>query len=137
MGVLSLILAIVALVCAFLATFLFGTAGGIAVGVLAVVAAVLGIVKRKRDKKGGIASIVIGAIAIVLAIALTGMWSGMFRELHNKAVEYKPDGLWAQVSEKTDGGIVGILSRMPRDEAGLNALVDEMNELNAIREAGK
>ena len=132
-----MILAILALVCAFLATFLFGTAGGIAVGVLAVVTAVLGIVKRKRDKKGGIASIVIGAIAIVLAIALTGMWSCMFTELHKQAVEYKPDGLWAQVSEKTDGGIVGILSRIPRDEAGLNALVDEMNELNAIREAGK
>ena len=137
MGVLSVILAILAVGGAVLATFLFGTAGAIAVGVLAAIAVVLGILKRKRDGKGGIAAIVISVIAIVLAIALASVWSSMFGELHKKAVEYKPDGMWAQISEKTDGGIMGIISRLPSDEAGLNALMDEMNELNAIKETGK
>ena len=129
MGILAVILGILAVVCAIIATFLFGTGGGVVAGLLAVGAIVLGVLKRRKDKKGGIAAIVIGVLAIIMAFGLTNVWSGVFSELHNKAVEYKPDGLWAQVSENTNGGMIGIISKLPTDEGSMNALIDEMNEL--------
>ena len=132
MGILAVILGILAVVCAIIATFLFGTGGGVVAGLLAVGAIVLGVLKRRKDKKGGIAAIVIGVLAIIMAFGLTNVWSGVFSELHNKAVEFKPDGLWAQVSENTNGGMIGIISKLPTDEGSMNALIDEMNELNKL-----
>lgn len=91
MGILAVILGILAVACAVVATFLFGTVGGVVAGALGVVAIVLSVLKRKKDKKGGIAGIIIGALAIILALALAGMWSNAFTELHKKALEVKPD----------------------------------------------
>ena len=64
------------------------------------------------------------------------MWrrSAAFQELHKTAVEFKPDGIWAQVSENTGNGVMGIVSNLPTDEASLNQLIDEMNELNKLKE---
>ena len=134
MGILAVILGVLAVACSFLVTALFGTTGGIIAGVLAVVAIVLGILKRKKDGKGGIPAIVIGALAVILAFSMTSMWSNAFKELHQKAVELKPDGLWAQASENTNGGLMGIISQLPTDEASLNTFVEEMNELNKLTE---
>ena len=134
MGVAAVILSIVAAALGFFATFLFGTVGGIVAGVFAVLAIVLGILKRKKDGKGGIAGIVIGAVALVLTISLTAFWSGAFKEMHNKAMQYKPDGLWAKVTEKTDGGMMGIIKQLPTDEASINALLQEMEELTKLGE---
>ncbi len=134
MGVAAVILGIVAAALGFFATFLFGTVGGIVAGVFAVLAIVLGILKKKKEGKGGIAGIVIGAVALVLTISLTAFWSGAFKEMHKKAVQYKPDGLWAKVTEKTDGGMMGIIRQLPTDEASINALLQEMEELNKLGE---
>ena len=49
------------------------------------------------------------------------------------SVEFKPDGLWAQVTENNNGGLMGIINNLPKDEASLNALVEEMNELNNMQ----
>lgn len=130
MGVLGVILGILAIVCAFIATFLFGTTGAIIAAVLAAAAIVLAVLKRKKDGKGGIAAIVIGTLAIILAFSMSSTWSKVFTELHTKAVKVKPDGLWAQVSEDASSGLVGIINKLPTDEASLNTLVEEMNELN-------
>ena len=134
MGVLSVILGILAVLCAALATFLFGTVGGIVAGALAVVAILLGVLKRTKDKKGGIVGIVIGVLAIIMAFGLTNTWSNVFGDLHKKAVEFKPDGLWAQASDNTSGGIMGIVSKLPKDEASLNAFIEEMNELSGAQQ---
>ena len=130
MGILAVVLGLLAIVCALLGTFLFGTTGAIIAAVLAVVAIALAFLKRKKDGKGGIAGIVIAVLAVILAFSLSSVWTRMFTELHNKALEVKPDGLWAQASENTDKGLMGIISNMPKDEASMNALVEEMNELN-------
>jgi len=45
------------------------------------------------------------------------------------------DGLWAQASEDSTNGLMGIFNKLPKDEASLNALVDEMNELTKLTEA--
>lgn len=134
MGVLGVILGILALLCAVMATFLFGTVGGVVAGVLAVGAVVLGFLKRNKQGKGGMPAIIIGIIAVILAVSLTNTWSMVFSEMHHKAVELKPDGLWAQVSEDVSGGVVGLINNLPKDEATLNALVEEMDELNKLAE---
>ena len=134
MGILSVILAILAIACAFLATMLFGTTGCIITVVLAVIAIALAVFKRVKTKKGGIAGIIVSALAIILAFSMAGFWSNSFKELHNKAVELKPDGLWAQASEDSTNGLMGIINKLPQDEASLNALVDEMNELTKLTE---
>ena len=137
MGVLAVFLGILAVICSFFVTALFGTTGGIITAVLGAAAIVLGVLKRKKDQKGGIPAIVIGVLALILALSMTTMWSNAFKALHQKAVELKPDGLWAQVSEKTDGGIIGIIRELPTDDASLNAFVEEMNELNKLTETGE
>ena len=132
MGILGVILGILAIVCAGLATFLFGTTGCVVTVVLAVVAILLGVLKRKKDRKGGIAAIVVAVLAIIMAFGLNNTWSNMFRDLHNKAVETMPDGLWAQASDDVNGGLMGVISKVPTDDASLNALVEEMKELNKL-----
>ena len=135
MGIFGVIVGILAVAAAVVATFLFGSTGGIIAAVLAVVAIVLGILKRRRNKKGGIVAIVIAVLAVILAFALTSTWSNLFKEAHNKAVEYKPDGMWAQISEDTNHGIMGLISKLPTDDASMNALVEELNELNKMIDA--
>ena len=132
MGILAVILGILAIACAVLGTFMFGTIGGIAAEVLAAAAVVLGILKRKKDRKGGIASIVIGALAIILTVVMMDVSSNIFKTLHEKAVELKPDGLWAQVSEDVHGGMMELASRLPKDQASLDALLKEMQELEQM-----
>ncbi len=132
MGILAVILGILAVVCAAFATFLFGTVGGLIAGVLGAGAVVLGILKRKKDGKGGIGGVVIGVLSIVLALSLTGTWSRAFTELREKALANKPDSLWAQAAEDTSGGMMGIIKNLPQDEASMNALIEEMNELNKL-----
>lgn len=97
----------------------------------------LGILKRRKDKKGGIAAIVIAVLAIVLAFAMTGFWSNMYKTTHDKAVELMSDSMWAQASEDTNHGIMGIISKLPTDEASLNKLVDELNQLNKMTDENK
>lgn len=135
MGILAVILAILAVLCAALGTFLFGTTGLIAACVLAAAAIVLGFLKRRREEKGGIAAIVIAVLAIAMAFPINNLWSGTFQELHKKAVEIKPDGLWAQVSTDTTHGMMGLISNIPTDDASLNELMDEMNELQKLTDA--
>lgn len=137
MGILGVILGILAVLCAVVATAMFGSTGLIITVVLAVVAILLGILKRRKDKKGGIAAIVAAVLAILMAFGLTNLWSNVFKTAHDQAVEYKPDGLWAQASEDTSHGLMGIVSKLPQDEASLKALMDEMNELNKQAEAQK
>ncbi len=132
MGVAGIIIGVLALICVLVATFLLGSTGAIITAVLAAVAIVLAILKRTKDKRGGIPAIIIGVLAIVLAFSMSNAWSRAFSDLHQKALTYKPDGLWAQVSEDTNGGFLGIISKFPRDEAGMNSLVEEMNELNKL-----
>lgn len=135
MHILAVTLSILAVLCALMATFLFGTTGAVIACVMGAAAIALGVLMRIRTgtKKTGIA-IVFGVLAIVLAVSVSGRMSRAFTELRKKALEYKPDGIWAQVSEDTTHGVMGIIRSFPRDEDALNALVMEMDELSKIGE---
>ena len=117
-----------------LATFFFGTVGGIVAGALGAAAIVLSYLKAKNTGRGGKVGLAVGALAIILAFMVTGIWSKAFTDLHTKTLESKPDGLWAQV-EDTNGGLFGIVKNLPQGEASLDALMNEMTELD--KGAGK
>lgn len=137
MGILAVVLAILALACAVIATLFFGSTGVIISAVVAAVAIILAILRRMKAGKGGITAIVISVLAVVLAFGLSGLWSGVYKELHKTAVEVKPDGLWAQISEDTDHGFMGIMRSLPKDmdeETIQRLLVDEANELSKLKE---
>ena len=134
MGIIGVILGIIAILSGLLATFIFGTTGLIITLVLAAAAIALGIIKRVRSNKGGIPAIVIGVLALLIGFGANSFWGTMFHELHDRAVEYMPDGLWAQYTEDYTHGIMGILSNLPTDEASLNKVIDEMNQLAKLSE---
>ena len=134
MGIFAVILGLLGVAGALMATFLFGTMGAIVSGVLGALAIILGVAKRSKAGKGGIAAIVIGILAIILTVFMDGKWSDVFSEAHNKAVEHMPESLWAQATEENNGGLMGIIKKLPTDEASINALIDELNELNKLTE---
>lgn len=131
MTVLAVILGILAIICALLGTFLFGITGMIIAGVLGAVALGLGIYLKIKTRKGG-GAILCGVIAIALAISVNNTMANTFGDLHQKALQYKPDGLWAQASVDTGHGIMGVLSSFPMEEDAMNAMLQEMNELNEL-----
>ena len=132
MGIFGVILGIIAILSGLLATFIFGTTGLIITLVLAAAAIALGIIKRVRTKKGGIPAIVIGVLALLIGFGANNFWGTMFQSLHDRAVEYMPDSLWAEVSEDYTHGVMGIVSNLPTDEASLNKIIDEMNQLTKL-----
>ena len=130
MGIFAVVLGILAVLCALLATFLFGSTGTVIALILAVIAVALAVFKRVKTKKGGIPGIIIGVLSIILAFSMSNTWSSAFKSVREKALEVKPDGLWAQASEDTSNGLLGIISKLPKDDASINALIEEMNDLN-------
>ena len=46
-----------------------------------------------------------------------------------------PNSLLAQAPENTGGGLMGIVNKLPKDETGINQLVDELSRLNELVEA--
>ena len=132
MGIWAVILGILAVLCALFGTFLFGTVGGIATAVVAVVAILLGVTKRRKDHKGGIAAVVLSVAAVILAFVMNGVWTNDFKQLHDQALQYKPDGVWAQVSDVGDRGAFGLIKNLPKDDASLNKLLEEMKELKEL-----
>ena len=64
---------------------------------------------------------------------MTHTTSTMFKTPHEKAVEFKPNGLRAPVFEDCNNSMMGIVKKLPKDEATLNAPVEEMNEPNKTR----
>ena len=99
-----------------------------------VLAISLGILKRRKEQKSGIAAIANAVMPVIMALGLNSLWSNVLKEVHNKAVECTPDGLWAQASAGTNSGLVSIIKKLPRDEASVKALVEELNELDKLKQ---
>ena len=116
MGILGVVLAIIGLLVALFGTLLFGNACAIASIVLGVLAGVLGILKRKKEGKGGIPAIVIGVLAIILAVTMMTSTQNLMKGLKDEMV--KASGDKYQVARKyaseadTNSGIFGLITSM-------------------------
>ena len=116
MGILGVVLAILGLVVAFIGPLIFGNVAAIIAIVLGVAAGVLGILKRKKEGKGGIAAIVTGILAIILAVIMMTSTQSLVKTLKDEMVE--ASGEKYQIARKyageadTNSGFFGFLSSM-------------------------
>jgi Flp pilus assembly protein protease CpaA len=130
--VLGILLALLGIGIALLFTFLTGVIGGGIALLLGVLAVVLGVKARKGGK--GIGAIVLGVIAIVLALLMTFSSIATFSAMRSEAEKAKPGSLIAKYTDKPYLGVVGILMNLPTDEASVEELMNEINELQAMLE---
>lgn len=133
--VLGILLGLLGIGAALLLTFITGVIGGGIALLLGVLAVVLGVKARKGGK--GIGAIVIGAIAILLAGTMTFSSIATFTTLRSEAEKAKPGSLIAKYCDKPYLGVVGILASLPQDEASLEQLMNEINELQSQMEAAQ
>ena len=138
MGILGVVLAILGLVVAFFGPILFGDIAAIIAIALGVLAGVLGILKRKKDGKGGIAAIVIGILAIILAVTMMTSTQNLMKGLKDEMVKasgdkYKIARKYASEAD-TNSGIFGLITSMinkaPEEER--DQLQKELSDVFAL-----
>ena len=131
--ILGIVLGVIGILAAlFLALFAGAIGGGIAI-VLGVIAVLLGIgAFRKGSKGGGIVAILSGVAAVLLAVLLTSTAINAVKEIKKTAEEKNLE--IAQYINKPYLGIAGIILDLPKDEAKLNELMEQLNQLRANNE---
>ena len=83
MGILGVILGVLAFILALIATLVFGWMGGVAAIVVGAIAVVLGLQARKKNGKGR-GAVVSGAISCVLAIVMVFSTASMMKTMKEK-----------------------------------------------------
>ena len=128
---LGILLGLLGILIALLFTFMTGViAGGLAV-LLGVLAVVLGVKARKGGK--GLGAIVLGVIAVGLAVLMTTGTIGGIVTMRDEAEKTKPGALVAKYADKPWLGVMGIVRNLP-DEASAEELMKEISELqNAMQ----
>ncbi len=131
--ILGIVLGVIGILIAlFLALFTGVIGGGIAI-VLGIIAVLLGIgAFRKGSKGGGIVAILSGVAAVLLAVLLTSTAMTAVKEIKKQAEEKNLE--IAQYVNKPYLGILGIIMDLPKDEAKLNELMEQLNQLRSNTE---
>ena len=131
--VLGTILGVLGILAALLLCLMAGIIGGAVAGILGLAALLLGIfAMRKSDR--GLGAVITGAIAIILAIALTVGVAGLLTNMKAKAVESGKAPLIEKYMSETNLGLVGIVLKLPTGDSGLmNQVMDEMNYLGGLK----
>ncbi len=128
--VLGIVLGILGLLIGAMLPLLTGVIGGAIGLVLGILGVVLGILARRSGK--GIASIVIGALAVIVALAVTMASVNTMKAMKEEAQTSGVAPLIAEYSDNPYLGFLGIASKLPQDEASLQQLQEEFNKLNEI-----
>lgn len=131
--VLGLVLGILGILIGLFLCLVAGIVTGAVAFLLGVLAIILGI-GAKKNQNGGVGAIIVGVLAIVVSIASTLFITGTFQMLREKAVETQTAPLVEKYLDKPYLGIMGVAMNMPKDEAGIQELVDQLNKL--IQEDG-
>ena len=131
--VLGTVLGVLGILAALLLCLMAGIIGGAVAGILGLAAVLLGIfAMRKSDR--GVGAVITGAIAIILAIALTVGVAGLLTGMRAKAVESGKAPLIEKYMTETNLGLVGIALKLPTRDSGLmKQVVDEMNYLGGLK----
>lgn len=127
--VLGLILGILGVCAALLLVFLFGVIGGGLAVILGGIGLLLGIQARKSGKGWG--AIIVGGLAIVLAVVMTVATITTFTKLHEAAQNNGETPILAKYADKPYLGLFGIIIQAAKgDEASLEQLTQEMSLLD-------
>ncbi len=137
--VLGIVLGILGIVIALLLILLTGVIGGGVACLLGLAAVLIGVFAVKGGRRGGgIASTVIGVLAIVLAVTLTFSAFAVFNEAKKEAQGNPNTPLLARYLDKPGLGFLGILTSIPDGEATdetFDALQAELDILKGKAEA--
>ena len=129
--VLGIVLGFLGIAAAILLTFATGVIGGGIALLLGLIGMILGISAKKKGGKG-VGAIVVGVICVIMAVVLTFTTVAGMAGLRDKARELKPDSIFAKYAENPYMGAIGIFLNMPQDEASMEALQQELQELQAL-----
>ena len=127
----GIVLGIIGIVLALPLPFFFGVIGGAVAGILGLAGIALGFAARKGGR--GIGAIVSGALAFLLAIMITVSVISLFTEMKRIANETDQAPLVAQTLKEPSLGAMGMIMNMPKDEADLQTMIDQMEILNQLR----
>jgi len=134
--VLGIILGAIGIIIAVTLCLLTGVIGGAVALILGLIALLLGISAVKGGKKGGgIGSIVVGAIAILLAVIMTFTTVVLFKEMQRRANETPQTPLMAKYLNDPYTGFVGMVLNMSKDnlnDAKAEELKAEMDYLSSL-----
>ena len=123
--VLGIVLGILGIVIALLLTLIGGMIAGVIAGVLGLVAVLLGISAHSGK---GVASIVIGALAIILAVVMTVSTVALFTKLKEEAEQYSDDApLVVSCLRNPNLALVGMIINLPKDEGSAQELINQFN----------
>ena len=129
--VLGAVLGIIGILASFPAAMLFGVIGGGVCALLGLIAIILGAKAKRGGRKGG-AAVVFGVIAIVLAALMTCMVVVGIKGMQQKAAETGTAPLIEKYADDPYLGIMGILNKIPKDEATFDQLMEQLNQLNSL-----
>lgn len=130
MSIAGVILGIIAMVASVLG-LLTGLLGGAVAGVLALLAILFGILAKRREQGKGVPAIVIGVIAVLLAIALAVCGIDVANRLITQARLYKDQAPTVyKYAEKINPnmGILALINAVPTKEES-DLLVKELQNL--------
>ncbi len=132
--VLGIVLGIFGILIALLLTFLTGAIGGGIAFILGIAAFLVGL-STKRNGGKGVGAMVIGVVAVLMAAFMTISSIGIFSTIRNEAEKTKPGSLLAKSASNPYMGVVGLIMNMPKDEASIEELMNEINEFQAAATA--
>ena len=126
--VLAVVLGILGILIGFLLTFVGGVVAGALALILGVDALLIGVKDYKATKKG-MGSIIVGVLAILVAIVMTVTSTAIFSALQEKAVEENQSKL-AECLDKPYLGMIGLFMNVgSQSEASLQEMMDQLNAL--------
>ena len=125
--ILGVVLGIFGILAALLLTLTTGIVGGGIAIILGLIAVLLGLKARKLGGKG-IGAIIVGAIAVILAISMTVSSISAMKAMKTEAAEKNLE--IAKYIDKPYLGLMGVIMSLPKDEATLNELVEQLNSLS-------
>ena len=126
----GIILGILGILVALLLTFLFGAiAGGVAL-LLGVIALLLGIGARKSGR--GMGAIIMGALAIVLAVSMTFVSANMMKEMRQRAADTGVAPVFTDCFRSPYLGLVSVVMNAAGDQTKADALAKEMDQLQKM-----
>ena len=127
--VLGIFLALLGMFTALLLTFFVGAGATAVAVVLGVIAVLLGVGARKGGR--GIGAIIMGGVAVAMAVIMLFNVVGSLNKLHDKAESTGKAPLISKYMENPYFGLMGIFANLPKDEGTLNELMQEIDALNA------
>jgi len=116
--ILGIVLGVLGIIAALFLCVMTGWIGGAIAGILGLIGLLLGIFAVKGGKKGGgIGSIVVGAIAILLAVVMTFTTIASFTEMR-KIATAEETPLMAKYMDNPGLGLMGVVLNMGKDLEG-------------------